>query len=111
MEAEETVVVLSDDILRTEEVVERPLLAERPNIRTEDGCGKRAEIARLVHGDQEVLDLQRLEFKIARLGEMAERCGVERVVWVPGDRTSVCNGRRARVSKCSGRYEERCRLT
>ena len=90
MEAEEAVVVLPDDVLRAEEVVERPLLAERPDVRAEDRRGERPEVARLVDGDEEVLDLERLELEVARARYVAERRGVERVVWVPGDRAAVC---------------------
>ena len=85
MEAEKTVVVLPDDVLRAQEVVERPLLAERPDVRAEDGRGERPEVARLVDGDEEVLDLERLELEVAWARYVAERRGVERVVWVPGD--------------------------
>ena len=64
MEAEQAVVVLPDDVLCAQEVVERPLLAEGADVRTEDGRRERTEIARLIHGDEEVLNLQGLELKV-----------------------------------------------
>ena len=100
MEAEKTVVVLPDDVLRAQEVVERPLLAECPDVSTENGSRERTEVSWLIYGDKEVLNLQGLELEIAGLGGMAELGGVERVVWVPSDRAAIflscqCTGKRS----------------
>ena len=60
MQAEQAVVVLPDDVLRSEEVVEEPLFTERAYVRAEYGSSERSEVPWLVHSEEKVLYLKRL---------------------------------------------------
>ena len=85
MQTEQAVVKLPDDILRAQEVVERPLFPERAHIRPEDRRRVWTEVTRLIHGYEHVLELERLELEVAGLRLVSERCGVEGVFRVPGN--------------------------
>ena len=85
MQTKKTIIKLPHNILGRKEVVEEPLLAERPDVGAEDRRRIRPKVSRLVHGDEHVLELERLELEVAGLRLVSERCGVEGVFRVPGD--------------------------
>ena len=89
MQAEQAIVELPHDVLRAQEVVEQPLLAERPDVGAEDRRRVRPEVPRLVDGDEHVLELERLELEVTRLCLVAERGRVEGVVRIPRYRTAI----------------------
>lgn len=98
VQAEQAVVELPDNVLRAEEVIESPLLPECTDVCAKDGCGVWPEVARLVHSDEQVFDLQRLKLEIARLGFVSECRWVERVFWVPCHRAPVYTAASEQVS-------------
>ena len=77
MQTEQAVVKLSYDTPRLHKVIEQPLLAQRANIRAENREGIRSKPSWLIYGDENVLQHQRLEFKIALLGNVAKRGGIK----------------------------------
>ena len=85
MQTEQAVVELPDNILRAQEVIERPLFPERAHIRPKDRRRVWTEVTRLIHGDEHVLKLERLELEVAGLRLVSERRGVEGVFRVPGN--------------------------
>lgn len=72
MQAEETVVKLSNNVFSAEEVVEQPPLPELSNVGTEYGRGVRPEAARLIDCYQQVFELKRLQLKVSRKRVMSE---------------------------------------
>lgn len=89
VQAEETIIELPDDVLRRKEVIAQPLLPEFPYVCAEDGSSKWAEAGWLIHRDKEIFQLERLEFKIALLRDVAEGSRIERVLRVPSYEPSV----------------------
>lgn len=89
MQAEQTVIELTYDVLCREEVVEHPLLAERTDIRPKNRRSVRSEVAWLVNSDENVFELEGFEFEIPGLAWVTEAGRVERVVRVPVDETAV----------------------
>ena len=65
MQAEQTVVELANNIFSAQEIVKQPSLAESADVSSEDGRCVRSEVAWLVHGDQDILELEALKFKIS----------------------------------------------
>jgi len=91
VQAEQTAVDLARDAVGAEQIVEEPLLAQARHAGVEDAVVEGAEIARLVHGDKQILQLERgqVEVAVPRLAS----CGA-RVVWllrVPVHVPPVCN--------------------
>lgn len=83
VQTEQTVVKLSYNILRCDEVIEHPLLAECPYVGSKDGHRVRAEVARLVHGDEDILQLKRLQLECTGLSFLAKGGRVRGVFWIP----------------------------
>lgn len=58
MQAEETVIELTDDVVCAQKVVEKPLLPESLDIRVKDGGSVRPEAAGLIYSDQNIFEVE-----------------------------------------------------
>jgi len=97
VQTEQAVVKLSYDTPRLHKVIEQPLLAQRANIRAENREGIRTKTSWLIYGDKDVLQHKRLEFKIALLGNVAKRGGIE--VRGPLNRAAIYGQKLVRIHK------------
>ena len=90
MQAEQTIVELSYDVVCRQYVVEQPLFSERAQIGPEYRECVWPELVWLVDRDKQVFYLKRLKLKVAMPSRVPELSGIVDLIRVPVDESAIC---------------------